>query len=133
MKKLLFFITLTAFAVSANAQTATYGKIEKGGQYSSYIAKNGDHIELGDTLVLGRSSSDLGYMYITQGGLRMNASHAGKSVVVAKMKAFGNKRQGYKLYLQFKGYGMPVNIDYDNALETGEIINEKSAKTQAKN
>jgi len=50
---------------------------------------------------------------------------------VDKLKTYGTKKSGYKLYAHFKGYGLiPVLIDYDTALEVGEIKNPNKKLTK---
>ncbi|WP_076456656.1 hypothetical protein [Zobellia uliginosa] len=59
---------------------------------------------------------------------------AGKPIVIDKLKTYGNKKSRYKMYAQFKGYGLlPVLIDYETALELGEIKNpdKKITREQA--
>lgn len=95
--------------------------------FSQFKAKNGDLISIGDTLIIGKASSQFGFDFITQGGQRMHPSHAGKNITVTDLKEMG-KRGQEKTYLQFKGFGLvPVLIDYDNAFQTGEIINRNAA------
>lgn len=122
MKQIYFIIFLT-FTTQINAQTAKYGQVEKG-EYQSYISKHGDTINAGQQLTLGVPSTHLGFRYVSQGGQHVANFLSGKTVFIEKLKAWGNRRQGYKIYAHFSGYGMlPVLIDYDAAVETGEVIN----------
>jgi hypothetical protein len=90
--------------------------------FSQFKAKNGDIINVGDTLIIGKASGQFGFDFITQAGQRMHPSHAGKKIVITALKNLG-KRGDEKTYLQFKGFGLPVYIDYDNAIESKEIVN----------
>lgn len=93
---------------------------------AQFKAKSGDIINISDTLVIGKTSNPLGFDYISQGGQRMHPSHAGKSVIITGTKVVSGKE-----YLQFKGFGLlPVFLDYDNAIESGEIINPKAKVTR---
>lgn len=79
---------------------------------------------IGDTLTIGLPSTDFGFMFITQGNQKTTPALANTKVVVDKLKTFGNKKRGFKMYAQFKGYGMlPVMIDIETALQTGELQN----------
>lgn len=134
MKKVTLILAFIAFTFIANAQEAEFGKIMGNDTYSTYVTKSGDIITVGDTLVLGKPSGEFGFVYITQGGDRVVSSLAGKRVVISQIKSYGTKKAGYKLWVLFKGYGLlPVAIDYDNALDVGEIVNPKAkiTRTQA--
>lgn len=98
--------------------------------FSQFKAKNGDIINIGDTLIIGKASGQFGFDFITQGGQRMHPSHAGKNAIITGFKEFG-KRGQEKTYLQFKRFGaLAVNLDYDNAIEAKEIINPHAKLTR---
>ena len=45
-------------------------------------------------------------------------------MIIEKLKTYGTRSSGFKIYAHFKGYGLlPVLIDYETALELGEIKN----------
>ncbi|GGW28626.1 hypothetical protein [Arenibacter certesii] len=118
---LIFFI----FSITYS-QTAEYGKLTDKSEYEIYLTKTGDTLKVGDTLTIGIPTSDLGFTYISQGGQRVSNTLSDKKVIVDKLKTYGTKKSGYKMYAHFKGYGLiPVLIDYDTALELGEIKNPK--------
>ncbi|MDW5288748.1 hypothetical protein [Formosa sp. PL04] len=130
------FILLVLFSFSMGySQTAEYGKLSEKSNYKVYLTKTGDSLKVGDTLTIGIPTSDLGFTYITQGGQRVSNSLADKKVIVHKLKTYGSAKSGYKMYVLFKGYGINVFIDYDTALELGEINNpnKKLTKTEAIN
>lgn len=113
------------------SQKAEYGNLTKKSSYEEYLTKSGDIIKIGDTLTLGIPTSDLGFTYISQGGQRVSNTLSNKTVIIDQLKTYGTKSQGFKLYVHFKGYGLvPVLIDYETALETGEIINENAKMTK---
>ncbi|MGP1992743.1 hypothetical protein D9V96_012750 [Zobellia laminariae] len=122
MKKLTLFLF---FIVSITySQTAEFGNLTKKSEYQIYITKTGFKVNVGDTLTLGIPTSDLGFTYISQNGQRVSSTLAGKQIVIDKLKTYGSKKNGYKVYAHFKGYGLlPVLIDYETALELGEIKN----------
>lgn len=129
MKTLTIFLL---FVVSIGfSQTAQYGNLDKKSEYENYMTKNGFEVKIGDTLTLGVPTSDLGFTYISQGGRRVSNTLADKKVVIDKLKTYGNKKNGYKMYAHFKGYGLfPVLIDYETALELGEIKNPDGKLTR---
>ncbi|WGF93984.1 hypothetical protein [Aequorivita marisscotiae] len=128
--RIFTFLLFFCFSIGYS-QTAEYGKLTKKSEYKIYITKIGDSLKVGDTLTIGIPNSDLGFTYISQGGQRVSNTLADKKVVVDKLKTYGTKKNGYKLYAHFKGYGLiPVLIDYDTALEVGEIKNPNRKLTK---
>ncbi|MCU4164618.1 hypothetical protein [Carboxylicivirga caseinilyticus] len=112
-------------------QKAEYGNVTQKAKYTEYLTKNGDLLKVGDTLKLGKAISDKGFQYITQGGQPCAIWLADKVVFVDHFRSFGTKSQGYKVYVAFKGYGLvPVYIDYDSAIEVGEVVNKNSKMTR---
>ena len=121
MKYLFLFLF---FSVAAQSQVAQYGKVNKKSTFDAYITKAGNTIKAGDTIHIKLPSTDTGFMYISQGQQKVSAMLADTKVEVDKIKSYGNKKRGYKVYLHFKGYGMlPVLIDYETALIADEIYN----------
>ena len=122
--KSLFLIAFLILFINGFSQTAEYGKLTEKSSYEEYLSKSGNLIKVGDTLTIGIPTSDLGFTYISQGGQRVSNTLSDKKVVIDQLKTYGSKKQGFKMYAQFKGYGLvPVLIDYDTAIETGEIKN----------
>lgn len=130
MKKILLLILIANCSLSYS-QIAEFGNLLKKSTYNEYLSRSGDTIKIGDTLIIGIPTSDLGFTYISQGGQRVSNTLAGKSIVIDQLKTYGTKAQGFKMYAQFKGFGLvPVLIDYDTALETGEIKNPNTGLTK---
>jgi len=128
---LLIICALFAINCLAQDQIAEYGKITGNGFYSAYVSKTGDIIHEGDTLVIGKPGGEFGFLNIQQGGQRIAVWMAGKKVKISQIKSYGTSKRGYTLFVQFKGFGLlPVFIDYDNALQTGEIINPNGRMTR---
>lgn len=128
--KLLIAILILNFSISYS-QISEYGKLEKRDSYDMYVTKLGDTLKIGDTLMIGIPTSDLGFTYISQGGQRVANRLANKKIIIDKLKTYGKSRNGFKMYVQFKGYGLiPVLIDYETALEVGEIINPNKKLTR---
>jgi hypothetical protein len=112
-------------------QNAKYGEINGNATYEKYIAKDGSSVSIGDTIKLGKPSGNDHFLYIQQGELYVAPWLADKNVVVTKIKSYGNSKRGYILFVQFKGYGLiPVFIQYDNALASGEVISKNAPLTK---
>jgi hypothetical protein len=121
MKNLLFLLFISALC---NAQTAVYNKIEKEGKFTEYQTKAGNIIKIGDTLNIGYPRAGNQYSFISQANIPAGTVIANTKVVVSTIKTVGNKKRGFKTYALFKEYGMyPVYVEYESALETGEIKN----------
>ena len=70
-------------------------------------------------------------LFIQQGGQYVAPWLADKDVIVTRIKSYGSKKKGYILFVQFKGFGMlPVFIQYDNAVEAGEVLPINAALTR---
>lgn len=109
---LLLFLSQICTAQIANHNTTKKGK------YTTYITAKGDTINTGMQLRLGTPSTDLGFVYVSQGGERVAFRLANETVTVSGIRVYE------KPYLQIRGYGLiPVLIDYENAITTGELIN----------
>lgn len=119
MKKIILFLL---FSISSFGQKAIYNKIEKSGNFTEYQTKEGAVIKISDTITIGYPLGQT-FTFITQGNTPTVASLSNNKVVVSKIKSAGNATRGYKIYLLFKGYGISCYIDYEAALETGEIKN----------
>ncbi|MBW3518320.1 hypothetical protein [Flavobacterium sp. NKUCC04_CG] len=126
MKKYLLFICCV-LPIFAFAQIGEYGNFTKNREtFIEYKSKNGDVLKLGDTLILGKASDFDGYRYLLQINIKVHATHGGKKVVINKMRVYGNEKTGFNMWFHFKGFGWtPLDLDYENALEAGEIINPK--------
>ena len=103
---------------------AIYGEVKKKGYFDQYVSKNGTVIRVGDSLLIGKPSGNTIYNYITQMGMNGGTVLTDRKIKVHKIKSFGSTKKGYVVYLQFKGYGALCNINYDPAIESGELINQ---------
>ena len=131
MKKLTLLLTFLIVALFGMAQRAEFGKITGSGNFDSYLSKTGDVIHVGDTLTIGKPTGEFSFVFITQNQERIVNSMMGKSVAISQIKSYGGKKWGLKVWILFKGFGLlPVVIDYENALEVGEIINPKAKLTR---
>jgi hypothetical protein len=114
---LLLFISFSGFA-----QKAVYNKTNTAGKFSEYQTKEGSVLKVGDTITIGYPLGQY-FTFITQGDLQVEARLSNSKVTISKIKSIGNAARGFKTYLFFKGYGFNCSIDYEAALETGEIKN----------
>lgn len=119
MKSLLLFLS---FSCTAFAQTAVYNKITAAGLFKEYQTKSGDLLKIGDTITIGFPRLQ-NFTFITQGNQPAGASISNAKITVSKIRTVGNPKRGYKTYALFGGYGFSVYIDYESALEVGEIKN----------
>jgi len=114
-------ILLLLFSSQLFSQTAHYKKLESG-NFEKYISKSGRELNIGDTLLVKFPKLANTYTFITQGNLPCSTVLANTKNKITKIKVIGDKIKGYKTFMIFKGYGLlPVFIDYENALEIGEI------------
>lgn len=131
--KNIITLCLILFATFCFSQTAEYGKLTKNNQsFQKYIAKNGDVIQVGDTLFIGTAKDDHGFGYIGQNNVRMHPTHKGKPFTIHKIKSYLTKdKNKFILWITFKGYGLtPVEAAYEEAIEHGEIINPRGTITR---
>lgn len=108
------------------AQDFKYGEIPvKNAKGISYLTKSGTYLSKGATLTLGKpSGTDSNFVHITQGGIVVIGGLSGKEVKVDHIKVFKRAAFSGKAFVAFKGYGLvPCYIDYEAALESGEILN----------
>ena len=109
-----------------------------------YIAKDGYSYKVGDTLKIGRPSSNKTFAFITTGGTAaalsgqapqpLTVTSSGTNTTIKKMAVGGLKRSGFKMYVIGKGAcGICPNnmIDFEEALATGEIESKGYTKESA--
>lgn len=113
-----FFFTISF----CTAQTATYNKLKTGGNFKEYQTKTSQVLKIGDTIKIGYPLGK-DFTYLTQGNQPVAAFLSNNKVVISNFKSVGSTNRGFKIYALFKGYGTAVYIDYEAALETGEIKN----------
>lgn len=117
------FLLLLFIPILANSQKiADYETLDKAGDYDAYISRDGDTLRIGDKMTLGLPEGGSIFNWITQGDAQANKKLAGARVIIHKFKCIGKDKTGYKMYVLFKGYGLlPVYMDYEFALRTGEV------------
>jgi hypothetical protein len=127
-------LLVTIFMIFSNyffGQEVKYGEVIENGYYDTYHAKDGSTVSVGDTIKLGQPSGNDHFLFIQQGGQYVAPWLADKDVIVTRIKSYGSKKKGYILFVQFKGFGMlPVFIQYDNAVEAGEVLPINAALTR---
>lgn len=121
MKTALFLLMIVPMSIFAQDQVNWTDIPKKNGKYSSYITRKGNTISVGDVITIGTPSTPDGFLWISQGGQQTANFLAGVDVEITKIRTYKGRFAG-KAYLEFKGYGLlPVSIDYEIALKTGEI------------
>jgi hypothetical protein len=120
MKKLAVLFIL--FSSVCFSQKAEYNKLKEENNYSEYFSKNKKLIKIGDTINIKYPRAGNTFTFITQGNSPTGSILSNTKIVITKIKSIGSNKRGYKIYFLFKGYGLiPVYIEYESALETGEI------------
>jgi hypothetical protein len=121
MKKILI---LFFFVSICNAQTAIYNKIKTQDNFTVYQTKSGNTIKIGDTLHIRYPRAGNQYSFIWQDNEPSATNIANTKIIVSQIKTIGSDKRGYKTYILHKEYDTyPFYIDYESALETGEIKN----------
>lgn len=121
MRTKLLFIVISFITFSATSQIANFHQLKKG-KFKIYFSENGSKISVGDTITFGTATSDKGFQFLSQGGVPVHPTRAGAKGIVTKIKVFKN---GISLqpWIFVKGFGLvPVAIDVEHALESGEIV-----------
>ena len=122
--KTRYFLLILLFSIQfySYSQTAEFNKITSKGKFTEYISKDKKSVKINDTIQIGLPSAGNNFVYITQGNVGVMPFLANTKAVVKEIKSVGKKETGFKIYLLFKGYGLlPVYIDYETALLTGEV------------
>jgi len=107
-----------------------------------YSAKDGYFYKIGDTLKIGRPSSNKTFSFISNysvlGGAENNGplsvSESGTNTIIKKIFVFGNKRMGFKMIFMGKGIcGMcpSYSINFEEAIATGEIVSKGFTRESA--
>jgi hypothetical protein len=109
-----------------------------------YTAKDGYSYKIGDTLKLGRPSTNKTFAFVTEYSTMMalngqaqqplGVDMSGSNTIIKKMFVSGNKRMGYKMRFQGKGIcGICPSyfIDFEEAIATGEIQSKGFTKETA--
>ncbi len=150
MKKLIFallFISIQSFGQKTitfeEMKTITKGAFENI-TADVYVGKDGYSYKIGDTLKIGRPSTNKTFSFITEfstlGALNgqspepLNVSQSGTNTIIKKMGVFGNKRMGFKMGVIGKGVcGIcpSYSIDFEEAIATGEIKSKGYTKESA--
>jgi hypothetical protein len=105
MKKIIFFLFISISCFSQN------------NKLSEYKTKAGLIIYVNDSIAIAYPRLGNEFSFITQGNRSTGTIIANTKVKITKIKKINGK-----YFLEFKGYGLlPVYIEYESALETGEI------------
>jgi hypothetical protein len=151
MKKLLTILLISVSSTIVAQKTITYEEmktISKGAfeniECDVYTAKDGFSYKVGDTLKIGRPSTNKTFAFITTGGTAaalsgtapepLNVNSSGTNTIIKKIAVGGSKRMGFKIYVVGKGNcGICPNnmIDFEEALATGEIQSKGMSREQA--
>lgn len=133
--RFLFFI-LVLLSISLNAQKiADYKSLEGsifGKKVDIYITKSRDTLKIGDTLIIGKMSAENHFRFINQANQFGGSQLTGHKITIKKMLVDKRGKQGDPtLWVDFRGWGLyPVYISYEQAIESGEVINPNGKLTR---
>lgn len=109
-----------------------------------YVAKDGHSYKVGDTLKVGRPSTNKTFGFLWSGSVAaalagqeptpLPVTYSGNNAIIKKLQVGGTKRAGFKMSVVAKGMcAMCGNIfiDFEQALETGEIQSFGMSREQA--
>jgi hypothetical protein len=110
-----------------------------------YVGKDGHQYKVGDTLKIGRPSSNKTFAFISESTGAMDAlagkapeslsvSSSGTNTIIKKITVGGNKRSGFKMMMIGKGICAlcpQYYIDFEEAVATGEIQSFGMTREQA--
>ena len=151
MKKLFTILLISISSTIVAQKTITYDEmktITKGAfesiECDTYQAKDGFSYKVGDTLKIGRPSSNKTFAFITSGATAaalsgkapepLSSNSSGDNTIIKKIFVGGTKKAGFKIYVIGKGScGMCPNntIDFEEAISTGEIQSKGMSREQA--
>lgn len=117
MKKLIIAALIMCIGLVSFSQTRITAsevesrtKIKWDEKFDEYVAIDGHIYNVGDTLKIGRPSSNKTFAFIQEGsGLFINAATqadmriSGDKTIIKKIYLAGNKKQGFQIYFQTKG------------------------------
>lgn len=100
-------------------------------KFDEYVAIDGHTYKVGDTLKIGRPSSNKTFAFIQEGSGLFNAATqadmriSGDKTIIKKIYLVGNKKQGFQIYFQTKGaceICPKYYITVEEAFATNELI-----------
>jgi hypothetical protein len=109
-------------------------------EFSSYLASDNHVYKVGDTIKLGRPSSEKTFTYLQEGSGVLfsadpaDASASGTNTIIKSIYADGTKKSGYKIYFIGKGICAlcpRYYIDADLALMSNEVVSLGMTKDKA--
>lgn len=138
MKKILLPALIMCISITSLAQNKITAdevkqktKIKWDEKYDEYVAIDGHTYRVGDTLKIGRPSSNKTFAFIQEGsGILTAATQAdmrisGDNTIIKKIYVSGNKKQGFEIDFQTKGacdLCPKYYINAEEAFATGELI-----------
>jgi hypothetical protein len=155
MKKAMIGLLLIISSTVINAQETTTEKETKTITYEEmktiskgafevitcdiYLAKDGHQYKIGDTLKIGRPSSNKTFAYITEANALvapepLSISSSGTNTIIKKIVVGGTKRTGFKITIIGKGFCAicpQYYIDFEEAVATGEVQSFGMTREQA--
>ena len=146
MKKTLLGLSLLVSSIAFSQTTITSEEmktISKGAfeniTFDIYVAKDGHSYKVGDTIKIGKPSSNKTFAYINTGGALtglqpLGVGSSGDNTIIRKIGVGGQKKSGFKIIVTGKGTcGICPNnqIDFEEAISSGEIQSLGMTREQA--
>ena len=122
--KFIYIIALLTLSCSLSGQNM---------QLLSYQASNGVEYKKGVQLRLGQgTTSGKTFKYINanyagpDGSTNLPAQYVGQLLEVVKIRQYGNKKEGYKIYLICDSGPTNYWVEIEAAIDSGEVVNDGS-------
>jgi len=151
MKKLLVFSMVLVSFVSYGQKKISYDEMKtftkgafEAADFDEYIAADGHVYKIGDTLKLGRPSSNKTFAFIDEGSALVaptptSSNSSGTNSIIKRIYVGGTKKMGFRIYFVGKGIcGMcpQYYINVEEAMAVGELksfgMNREQAITKLK-
>ena len=132
--------------ITCNAQTLTYEQVqnctdpkkELEKKYEAYTASDNHTYRVGDDIIIGTPSSNKTFAFLTSelgavaGDPYLGIRCSGVKMQIKSILVGGSKKKGTHVGVRaiFKGFG-GVNIQFENALQSGEIVSQGMTSDKA--
>jgi hypothetical protein len=109
-------------------------------EFDTYLAKDGHKYKIGDTLEIGRPSSNKSFAFILEGSGALTAQTnadvrvSGAKTIIRKIYPIGSKKAGFAIVFQTKGFCdlcPKYYITVEQAFATNELISLGMTKEKA--
>lgn len=141
MKAFILFVVSTLFTtfttLSQELKFSDVGTTYLSGDFQSYVSKDGVIYKVKDKVKIGTPSTNKTFAYILVWGSKdrqpLGVSASGNETGIKRIYIKGNKRAGYTVSFESKGYTFldTYGIDIENAIASGEIKSSHISSDEA--